>query len=1175
MFNLGTAVGFLRLNASGVVSGVQAAIRNVSLLRQRTTAELNAWNTATSKVYQKNFFAARDLGTAFGAMGVAIAAGFAMAVNAAIEWETAMAGVARTTDRTGKGMKEFNENQIEALSKGLKNLASVTPVAPSALAAITEEAGALGIEGVDSLLGFTKVVADLDATTNLSAEDASGALARLGNIMGTTLPSDFEKMGSTILELGRSTASTEGEIVSMSRRIAGVGKTVGLTTDQVLSYAAAMASVGIREEMGGSGISRTFIDIQRAVGEAGAELDIFARTAGMSTDEFVTAFNTDAAQATAQFIAGLGIMQQEGMDLIGTLDELGLTEQRQRDVVIRLASNYDLLYRTLNTGQSAWQQNAALQEITQRLYATTGAQIQLLKNEISTAGEEIGQVFLPVVRLAVSVVRSFVQGFQALPGPLRTAYAALLALMGILTGVVAVFVYIVPRINLATQALRQYTNATVVASTASRSLSVALGAIGAVLAVASVALALWGAKQKQNIGISEEYTRKTQELGAAIAAMRGGVQQNIREWLMLDLAQNNVSGSMERLGITFDQVLGEIDKPIPMIGELDRLEARLKTMEIATIGGATPEQQAYMDDLRNIIEYLRGLTNRSGLAKEAQENYAKAAKAAGFATKEESDKIEKLNDNLKKQKELADQVTNASMDLVDARRSAANAVNDVARAEENLAEAKARAKNSALEVRKAELELASARHDVETSLRDIAQAEDDLATARDRQRQAVRDAELDLADAQEGHLDALDRVIDLQEELNDLQSAPSLKDLIDATLKLKEARLSLARANQYVEDAEWQLQYLMAEGASARDIEDAQLALEEARYSQEKATDDVADAEEELQELRAGGDPRERTRLERDLAQAMRDVERAAENSKTAEQDLAKAREDMANDTLYKEAEDALRDARISNAAAVLDITDKELTLRSLRTGDNERLVRDAQNELTDAYYRLATANVEVQKQIALSKEETWDAQRGAAALKAELQRLGEQAAGSTSADLRTMADTINVATAPKVVELNVPTGPALAAIDQIKQANEAAARDSKSAWEKFAGFMDTMWEKVKSFPGWFGDTFVSAVRGLRPYAEGGLVTRPVVGLIGEAGPELILPLSDMRRTMELLQQAGLITATTGGQVDGVVTGVAAATRAGDTINVWPTRFQSATEVATEMMWKKRARMRR
>lgn len=49
--------------------------------------------------------------------------------------------------------------------------------------------------------------------------------------------------------------------------------------------------------------------------------------------------------------------------------------------------------------------------------------------------------------------------------------------------------------------------------------------------------------------------------------------------------------------------------------------------------------------------------------------------------------------------------------------------------------------------------------------------------------------------------------------------------------------------------------------------------------------------------------------------------------------------------------------------------------------------------------------------------------------------------------------------------------------------------------------------------------------RNIPGYAEGGIVSRPTYALVGEAGPEVILPLSDPRRSAQLMQQAGIGTA--------------------------------------------------
>lgn len=46
---------------------------------------------------------------------------------------------------------------------------------------------------------------------------------------------------------------------------------------------------------------------------------------------------------------------------------------------------------------------------------------------------------------------------------------------------------------------------------------------------------------------------------------------------------------------------------------------------------------------------------------------------------------------------------------------------------------------------------------------------------------------------------------------------------------------------------------------------------------------------------------------------------------------------------------------------------------------------------------------------------------------------------------------------------------------------------------------------------------------GAQRYAEGGIVDKPTFALIGEAGKELVLPLTNMRRTFQLLNQAGLV----------------------------------------------------
>lgn len=113
------------------------------------------------------------------------------------------------------------------------------PSSASDIAKVMEIAGQLGI-ATDSLTDFTETMINMDVSTNLSAEDAATRLAKFANIMGMadidkSGISNWERLGSTIVDLGNKFATTEDDITEMSLRLASSAKQVGLTEAQVVS----------------------------------------------------------------------------------------------------------------------------------------------------------------------------------------------------------------------------------------------------------------------------------------------------------------------------------------------------------------------------------------------------------------------------------------------------------------------------------------------------------------------------------------------------------------------------------------------------------------------------------------------------------------------------------------------------------------------------------------------------------------------------------------------------------------------------------------------------------------------------------------------------------------------------------------------------------------------------
>ncbi|AUN11564.1 phage tail tape measure protein [Clostridium botulinum] len=309
------------------------------------------------------------VGTAIGAIG-----GFALKTG--VDFESAFTGVKKTVDGT--------DQQFAQLEKAIRNMAKSMPESASEIAGVAEAAGQLGIK-VENIEGFTKSMVMLGDSTNMSSEEAATALARLANI--TQMPqTEFDRLGSVIVALGNNLATTESEITAMGLRLAGAGHQVGMSEAQILSFAGALSSVGIEAEAGGSAFSKVMVDMQLAVEKGGEGLNQFAEVAGMSSSEFQKAFKEDAAGAIIAFIQGLGKCQESGQSAIGVLDNMGITEVRMRDALLRAAGAGNVFTDALKLGTTAWDENIALTKEAETRYATTESKMKMIKNQIVDLG---------------------------------------------------------------------------------------------------------------------------------------------------------------------------------------------------------------------------------------------------------------------------------------------------------------------------------------------------------------------------------------------------------------------------------------------------------------------------------------------------------------------------------------------------------------------------------------------------------------------------------------------------------------------------------------------------------------------------------------------------------------------------------------------------------------------
>ena len=341
-------------------------------------------------------------------------AGMGTAIKSSIDWEQALAGVAKTTNMSGSELNKMG-NEITKMSNTM-------PFAATEIAGVAEAAGQLGIKKQD-ITSFTRTMMNLGVATNLTADEAATEFARFANAANMPIK-DVDRLGSTVVALGNSTATTEKEIVDMAQRLAGAGAQAGFSSDEIMSVSAAMSSVGIESEAGGTAMTQIWNKMTKAVAEGGDTLDSFAQTAGVSGKEFAQIWENNPSKALSMFVKGLGETEGGAKGVLKALDDVGIKGIREADTIRRMANNHQVLDKALKTGSEGWKKNSALTDEANIRYETMGSKLKMLKNTFINFARTIGDAVAPIVSFLADKLTGLFEHLQGTSNATKIAIAA-------------------------------------------------------------------------------------------------------------------------------------------------------------------------------------------------------------------------------------------------------------------------------------------------------------------------------------------------------------------------------------------------------------------------------------------------------------------------------------------------------------------------------------------------------------------------------------------------------------------------------------------------------------------------------------------------------------------------------------------------------------------------------
>lgn len=322
------------------------------------------------------------------------------AAQAAINFDTALANVRKTSDLT--------EQQLQKLGDSALDLSTKQPVTAETILNIEALGAQLGVAD-DELESFAKTVSGLDIATNMDFETAGKEMAQFANI--TQMSQDkFQNYGSTIVDLGNHLATTEKDISAMALRLAGAGTAAKFSQADILGMSGAMSSLGIKAEAGGSAMTRIIQDISKNVANGTDKVQEYARVSGISAEEFANKWKTKPMEAIELLVEGLGKSSKSGEDMNVTLEKLGINNVRNSDTMRRLAGAGDLLRESVERANTAWNENSALQNEVDQRNKSMASRLQVLKNKVDEIAITVGRPLVDAVIDALNACQPLIDG---------------------------------------------------------------------------------------------------------------------------------------------------------------------------------------------------------------------------------------------------------------------------------------------------------------------------------------------------------------------------------------------------------------------------------------------------------------------------------------------------------------------------------------------------------------------------------------------------------------------------------------------------------------------------------------------------------------------------------------------------------------------------------------------
>lgn len=248
--------------------------------------------------------------------------------------------------------------EVKKLSTELAKIDTRTSV--DGLAQLAYQGAKLGMGkyGVEGMAQFVRAADQINvAIGEEMGEEALPALSKMVEVMGLIPKMGIEKAmeatGSAMFKLSSTSTSTSNDIVEFSKRLTGVARTAGITTDQLLALGSASSSMMLMPEVASTAMGKFIVALQKNHNLIAKELGIPDETI---KNLYASGHAMDAIVLVLEKMRDKGNMNALG----GIFKDLGSDGQRLVTAMVTMSKNVDMLKDHLYESQEAFEEASAV-----------------------------------------------------------------------------------------------------------------------------------------------------------------------------------------------------------------------------------------------------------------------------------------------------------------------------------------------------------------------------------------------------------------------------------------------------------------------------------------------------------------------------------------------------------------------------------------------------------------------------------------------------------------------------------------------------------------------------------------------------------------------------------------------------------------------------------------------